>query len=102
MAHNFGSLVFTPVVKALQEKYGNRRQYARLEAGGASPDRMGPDEIAFIAERDSFLFWQRLVLTVGRMSSTVAGRKAFSKLLTTRRLLSRIFAGISNLSAPAI
>jgi len=25
-----------------------------MEAGGASPDRLGPDETAFIAERDSF------------------------------------------------
>ena len=54
MGHNFGSLVFTPLVKALQEKYGSRRQYARMEAGGASPDHLGPDESAFIAERDSF------------------------------------------------
>ncbi len=54
MAHNFGSLVFTPLVKALQEKYGSRRQYARLEGGAASPDRLGPDESAFIAGRDSF------------------------------------------------
>ncbi|HEY2843065.1 MAG TPA: pyridoxamine 5'-phosphate oxidase family protein [Bryobacteraceae bacterium] len=54
MAHNFGALVFTPVVKALQEKYGSRRQYARMEAGAAAPDRLGPDETAFIAERDSF------------------------------------------------
>jgi len=30
MAHNFGSLVFTPVIKALQERYGSRRQYAKL------------------------------------------------------------------------
>jgi predicted pyridoxine 5'-phosphate oxidase superfamily flavin-nucleotide-binding protein len=55
MTHNFGSLVFTPVVKALQEKYGSRRQYARTEGDGdASPDRLGPEETAFIAERDSF------------------------------------------------
>ena len=54
MAHNFGSLVFTPLVKALQEKYGSRRQYARLEAGHPSRDLLGPDESAFIAERDSF------------------------------------------------
>ena len=54
MAHNFGSLVFTPLVKALQEKYGSRRQYARMEAGGASADRLSPDETAFIAEQDSF------------------------------------------------
>jgi predicted pyridoxine 5'-phosphate oxidase superfamily flavin-nucleotide-binding protein len=54
MAQHFGSLVFTPVVKALQERYGSRRQYARMEGGGTSRDRLGPDESAFIAERDSF------------------------------------------------
>jgi len=53
MAHNFGSLVFTPVVKALQEKHGSRRRYARTE-GDASADSLGPEESAFIAERDSF------------------------------------------------
>jgi hypothetical protein len=53
MGHNFGSLVFTPVVKALQERYGSRRQYAKIESG-ASRDRLGPEEFAFIAERDSF------------------------------------------------
>jgi predicted pyridoxine 5'-phosphate oxidase superfamily flavin-nucleotide-binding protein len=54
MAHNFGSLVFTPVVKALQEKYGSRRQYARMAGDAPRKDRLGPDESAFIAERDSF------------------------------------------------
>jgi predicted pyridoxine 5'-phosphate oxidase superfamily flavin-nucleotide-binding protein len=53
MAQNFGSLVFTPLVKALQEKYGSRRQYARMEAEGASADKLGPDEVAFISDRDS-------------------------------------------------
>jgi predicted pyridoxine 5'-phosphate oxidase superfamily flavin-nucleotide-binding protein len=53
VANNFGSLLFTPAVKALQEKYGSRRHYARMESGGA-PDRLGPGETAFIAERDSF------------------------------------------------
>jgi len=54
MSRNFGSLVFTPLVKALQEKYGSRRQYARMEEGDVPLDRLGPDESAFIAERDSF------------------------------------------------
>ncbi|MDP9268395.1 MAG: pyridoxamine 5'-phosphate oxidase family protein [Acidobacteriota bacterium] len=53
MAHNFGSLLFTPAVKALQERHGSRRQYARFEAE-ASRDRLGPDEKAFLAARDSF------------------------------------------------
>jgi uncharacterized protein len=54
MPSSFGSLVFTPLVKALQEKYGSRRQYARMEARVAGPDRLGSAESAFIAERDSF------------------------------------------------
>jgi uncharacterized protein len=54
MARNFGSLAFTPVIKALQERYGSRRQYARLEESGSDADRLGPEEVAFIAERDSF------------------------------------------------
>lgn len=54
MAHNFGNLVFTPLVKALQEKHGSRRQYARMAASDGERDRLGSDESAFIAERDSF------------------------------------------------
>lgn len=54
MAHNFASLVFTPLVKALQEKYGSRRQYARLESTLHTPDRLGPDESEFLAEQNSF------------------------------------------------
>lgn len=54
MAHDFGSLVFTPAVKALQERYGSRRQYARFEGSGSAAARLGPEESEFIAERDSF------------------------------------------------
>jgi uncharacterized protein len=55
MPHSFGSLVFTPVVKALQERYGSRRQYERLEESRSSmPGRLGPPETEFIGERDTF------------------------------------------------
>src|SRR5437764_11902956 len=54
MAHRFGSLTFTPLVKALQERYGSRRQYARMAQGESKPDRLGEAEKEFIAERDSF------------------------------------------------
>jgi hypothetical protein len=54
MSPNFGSLVFTPAVKALQERYGSRRQYARIEGSGSSPARLGPEESEFIGERDTF------------------------------------------------
>lgn len=54
MPHNFGSLLFTPLVKALQEQHGSRRQYARLEASDSPSGRLGPEESAFIADRDTF------------------------------------------------
>jgi uncharacterized protein len=54
MAYPFGSLVFTPVIKALQERYGSRRQYAKREASVVNQDALGPAETEFIAERDSF------------------------------------------------
>jgi predicted pyridoxine 5'-phosphate oxidase superfamily flavin-nucleotide-binding protein len=54
MAQTFGSLIFTPVIKELQERYGSRRQYAGLEAAGVSRDRLGPDEEHFLRDRDSF------------------------------------------------
>src|SRR5690242_6198118 len=53
MAYNFSKLMFTPAMKALQEKHGSRRQYARFE-DVASPDRFGPNEQRYIATRDSF------------------------------------------------
>jgi uncharacterized protein len=54
MAYTFGSLVFTPVIKALQERYKSRRQYAKREASGFAPDGLGPSETEFLAECDSF------------------------------------------------
>lgn len=53
---SFGALVFTPVVKALQERHGSRRQYARMECDRESHQPLGPQESAFIGERDSF-YW---------------------------------------------
>ena len=54
MAYPFGSLVFTPVIKALQERYGSRRSYAKREESRFSQDGLGPDEEGFLAECDSF------------------------------------------------
>jgi len=54
MTKSFGSLVFTPTVKALQERYGSRRQYARLEQLGEMRTGLGPDEKEYLGERDTF------------------------------------------------
>jgi len=49
---SFGSLVFTPVVKTLQERHGSRSQYARME--GEKPGGLGPEEREFLSEQDTF------------------------------------------------
>src|SRR5215216_6450922 len=54
MTRSFGSLVFTSAVKALQERYGSRRQYQRLEQHGEQRGGLTVDETEFITERDSF------------------------------------------------
>jgi predicted pyridoxine 5'-phosphate oxidase superfamily flavin-nucleotide-binding protein len=54
MAYPYGSLVFTPAIKALQERYGSRRQYAKREASGFSQEGLGPSETEFLGECDSF------------------------------------------------
>mgnify|MGYP000956419683 CR=1 FL=1 len=53
MARNFASLAFTPAVKQLQEQYGSRSAYARMEQQ-VYQDGLTENEEAFIAERDSF------------------------------------------------
>ena len=54
MAYAYGNLVFTPAIKALQERYGSRRQYAKRENSGFAPDPIGPMETEFLHECDSF------------------------------------------------
>ena len=92
MAHNFRSLVFTTLVKALQEKYGSRRQYARMEGGGASPDHLGPDESAFIAERDSF-YMATLGATGWPYVQHRGGPKGFLKVIDDQTIAFADFRG---------
>jgi uncharacterized protein len=54
MGHKFAEIAFTPNVKNEQERGGSRRSYARMEQGDDHHDRLGANEAAFIAERDSF------------------------------------------------
>lgn len=54
MGHKFAEIAFTPNVKNEQERSGSRRSYARMEQGDDHHDELGPNEAAFIAERDSF------------------------------------------------
>ncbi len=51
MAHKFLEVALTPAVLRAQEKYYGR---ARPMRGAPERDPLGPDEQAFVAERDSF------------------------------------------------
>ena len=92
MAHKFGSLVFTPVIKTLQERHGSGRQYARLEKAEASADRLGRRESEFIAERDSFY-----LASVGETGWPYVqhrgGPRGFLRVVDERTLAFADFAG---------
>ncbi|MCH7635700.1 MAG: pyridoxamine 5'-phosphate oxidase family protein, partial [Proteobacteria bacterium] len=47
-------IAFTPAVKAVQERKGSRKGYAKMEAKGGWNDIVTDDLAAFIEERDSF------------------------------------------------
>lgn len=54
MTSRYLAQVFTPAVKAAQERHGSRNAYARHDGSVAEPDRLGENEAALIATRDSF------------------------------------------------
>jgi len=91
-SHSFGSFVFTPTVKALQERYGSRRQYAKLEQAAGSPDRFGEDERAFIAERDSF-YMASVGATGWPYIQHRGGPKGFLKVIDDRTIAFADFSG---------
>jgi uncharacterized protein len=53
--HEYTSdIAFTPAVKAVQERLGSRKTYARVEESRGWQDSVTDDLRAFLAERDSF------------------------------------------------
>ena len=54
MGHKYSEIAFTEAVKRVQQMMGSRAPYARREGGPDTKDRLGPNEEAFIAARDSF------------------------------------------------
>jgi predicted pyridoxine 5'-phosphate oxidase superfamily flavin-nucleotide-binding protein len=54
MGRRFAELAFTPLVKEQQQQHGSRHLYERVEQSRNLGDRLGPDEQAFIRERDGF------------------------------------------------
>lgn len=55
MPHHFAEIAFTPTVKKVQEEFGSRSSYARMECvPGAVNHRLTEAEAGFIAARNSF------------------------------------------------
>jgi len=89
---SFGSLVFTPLVKQLQERYGSRRQYERMEKSGGSQDRFTPFESEFLAQRDSF-YWATTGSTGWPYVQHRGGPKGFLKVIDDHTLAFGDFRG---------
>jgi uncharacterized protein len=92
VAHNFGSLAFTPAVKALQERYGSRRQYERMEKSGTSLDLLGPMESSFIGGCDNF-YMASLGETGWPYVQHRGGPKGFLKVIDERTIAFADFRG---------
>ena len=89
---SFGKLLFTPLVKKLQERYGSRRQYERMEGSGASQDRFTPFESEFLAQRDSF--YQATTGSTGwPYVQHRGGPKGFLRVIDKRTLAFADFSG---------
>jgi hypothetical protein len=89
---SFGSLVFTPVVKQLQERYGSRQQYERMKRSGGSRDRLSAFEIEFLAERDNF-YWATIGATGWPYVQHRGGPKGFLKVIDDHTLALADFRG---------
>jgi predicted pyridoxine 5'-phosphate oxidase superfamily flavin-nucleotide-binding protein len=89
---SFGSLVFTPTVKGLQERYGSRRQYERMEEAGVSRDGFSAFESEFLADRDSF-YWATVGETGWPYVQHCGGPKGFLKVIDDHTLAFAGFRG---------
>lgn len=54
MGRKYAGIAFTNTVKQVQTALGSRSSYAKVETRGEAGDRLGENEAAFIAARDSF------------------------------------------------
>jgi uncharacterized protein len=54
MTDRYLKIATSDAVKELQERWGSRNAYSRLESGPLTSSQLGPEEIAFIEDQDSF------------------------------------------------
>lgn len=92
MTPPISDIAFTPSVKAVQERMGSRKHYARMEQRAGWQADITDDLADFIAERDSFY-----LATAGRNGQPYiqhrGGPKGFLKVLDERTLAFADFSG---------
>jgi predicted pyridoxine 5'-phosphate oxidase superfamily flavin-nucleotide-binding protein len=89
---SFGALAFTPLIKKLQDRYGSRRQYERMEKAGEPQDSLTAFEEEFLAGRDSF-YMATTGATGWPYVQHRGGPKGFLKVVDNRTLAFADFRG---------
>ena len=92
MTGYISDIAFTPTVKAVQERLGSRRGYARMEEKGGWQDKVTNDLAAFLAERDS-LYLATATAEGQPYIQHRGGPKGFLKVLDENRLAFADFKG---------
>jgi predicted pyridoxine 5'-phosphate oxidase superfamily flavin-nucleotide-binding protein len=83
MGRRFAELAFTPLVKQHQQLHGSRHLYERSEHSSDAGDLLGPDEEAFIQQRDGF-YMASVSETGWPYIQFRGGSKGFLKVLDPR------------------
>jgi predicted pyridoxine 5'-phosphate oxidase superfamily flavin-nucleotide-binding protein len=89
---SFGALAFTPLVKKLQERYGSRRQYERMEKFGEPQESLTAFEEEFLVQRDTF-YMATTGATGWPYVQHRGGPKGFLKVIDDRTLAFADFRG---------
>jgi hypothetical protein len=88
----FGSILFTPVVKKLQERYGSRRQYERIANSSATREHFTEFETEFLSDRDNF-YWATISSSGWPYVQHRGGPPGFLKVIDDHTLAFADFLG---------
>ncbi len=88
----FGSILFTPVVKELQERYGSRRQYDRISSSAVTREHLTKFEMEFLSDRDMF-YWATVSSSGWPYVQHRGGPKGFLKIVDDQTLAFADFSG---------